>query len=120
MPLCHDGQWVPSDTILKNMDPATRAAMSQSLRELGVAVSGRSSDIQTTIPQLNQVLANLQPIVQVGDARQRDLNQILIDLAVIMRSLAQEQQSLGLLVNSGDTAMGAIASRDQDLGGTVR
>jgi virulence factor Mce-like protein len=120
IPLSRTGQSVQLDTILNNMDPATRAAMSLSLRELGVAVSGQSSDIQTTIPQLDQVLANLQPIVQVGDARQRDLNQILIDLAVIMRSLAQDQQSLGQLVNSGDTAMGAIASRDQDLGGTVR
>lgn len=120
IPLSHTGQSVQLDTILNNMDPATRAAMSQSLQQLGVAVSGRGSDIQTTIPQLSQVLANLQPIVQVGDARQRDLNQILIDLAVIMRSLAQEQQSLGQLVNGGDTAMGAIASRDQDLGGTVR
>jgi phospholipid/cholesterol/gamma-HCH transport system substrate-binding protein len=120
IPLAHTGQSVQLDQILNNMDPTTRAAMSQSLQQLGVAVSGRSSDIQTTIPQLNQVLANLQPIVQVGDARQRDLNQILVNLAVIMRSLAQEQQSLGQLVNSGDTAMGAIASRDQSLGGTVR
>jgi phospholipid/cholesterol/gamma-HCH transport system substrate-binding protein len=120
IPLARTGESVPLDTILNNMDPATRAAMSQSLQELGVAVSGRSSDIQATIPQLDQVMGNLQPIVQVGDARQRDLNQILVYLAVIMRSLAQEQQSLGLLVNSGDTAMGAIASRDQDLAGTVR
>lgn len=120
MPFSRTGGSVPLDAILNNMDPATRAAMSQSLRELGVAVSGRSSDIQATIPQLEQVMGNLQPIVQVGDARQRDVNQILVYLAVIMRSLAQEQQSLGQLVNSGDTAMGAIASRDQDLGGTIR
>lgn len=120
IPLARTGQSVPLDTILNNMDPATRAAMSQSLQQLGVAVSGRSSDIQTTIPQLDQVMANLQPLAQVGDARQRDLNQILIYLAVIMRSLAQEQTSLGQLVNSGDTALGAVAARDKDLGGTVR
>lgn len=120
IPLARTGESVPLDTILNNMDPATRAAMSQSLQQLGVATSGRSSDIQATLPQLDQVMGNLQPIVQVGDARQRDVNQILVYLAVIMRSLAQEQQSLGQLVNSGDTAMGAIASRDQDLGGTVR
>lgn len=120
IPLSRTGQTVQLDTILNNMDPATRAAMSQSLQQLGVAVSGRGSDIQASLPQLNQVMANLQPLAQVGDARQRDLNQILLDLAVIMRSLAQEQGSLGQLVNSGDTAMGAIASRDRDLGGTVR
>lgn len=120
VPLAHTGQSVQLDQILNNMDPTTRAAMSQSLQQLGVAVSGRSSDIQTTIPQLSQVLANLQPIAQVGDARQHELDQILVDLAVIMRSLAQEQQSLGQMVDNGNTAMGAIANRDQALGGTVR
>lgn len=120
IPLAHTGQSVQLDQILNNMDPTTRAAMSQSLQQLGVAVSGRSSDIHTAIPQLSQVLANLQPIAQVGDARQHELDQILVDLAVIMRSLAGEQQSLGQLVDSGNTAMGAIANRDQALGGTVR
>jgi phospholipid/cholesterol/gamma-HCH transport system substrate-binding protein len=119
LPLTRTGQSVQLDQILNTMSPATRAAASQSLQELGVAVAGRGSDIQTTIPQLSQVLGNLQPIVQVTNARQHDLDQILVNLAVIMRTLALEQQPLGQLVNSGDTAMGAIASRDQALAGTV-
>jgi phospholipid/cholesterol/gamma-HCH transport system substrate-binding protein len=120
VPLPHTGQSVQLDQILNTMNPATRAAASQSLQALGAAVTGQSSDIHATIPQLSQVLGNLQPIVQVSNARQHDLNQILIDLTVILRTLAAEQQSLGQLVNSGDTAMGAIADRDQALGGTVR
>ena len=114
------GQSVQLDTILNNLNPATRAAMSASLQQLGVAVSGQSGAIHSAVPQVNDVLSNLRPIVQVSDVRQHDLNQILGDLAVIMRSLAQEQQSLGQLVDSGNTAIGAIASRDQDLGGTVQ
>lgn len=114
------GQSAQLDTILNTLNPATRAAMSESLQQLGVAVSGQSGAIHSAIPQVNDVLANLRPIVQVSDVRQHDLNQILGDLAVIMRSLAQEQQSLGQLVDSGNTAIGAIASRDQDLGGTVQ
>jgi phospholipid/cholesterol/gamma-HCH transport system substrate-binding protein len=119
IPLAQTGQSVQLDQILNTMNPPTRAAMSQSLQELGVAVSGRSADVHTAIPQVNQVLGNLQPLVQVADARQHDLNQILINLAVIMRTLAQEQQQVGQLVNNGDTAMGAIAGRDKALGGTV-
>lgn len=114
------GQSVQLDTILNTMSPATRAALTASLQQLGVAVSGQSAAIHSSVPQVNDVLANLQPIVQVSDARQHDIDQILVDLAVIMRSLAQEQQSLGQLVDSGDTALGAIASRDQALGGTVQ
>lgn len=120
IPLARTGQSVQLDTILNTMDPATRAAMSDSLQQLGVAVAGQSGAIHSAIPQVNDVLANLRPLVQVSDVRQHDLNQILVDLAVIMKSLAQEQQSLGQLVDSGNTAMGAIASRDQDLGGTVQ
>lgn len=119
IPLTHTGQSVQLDQVLNTMTPATRAAMSQSLQELGVAVAGRSGDISTSAPQVNQVLANLQPIVQVADARQHDLNHILISLAVIMHTLAQEQQAVGQLVSNGDTAMGAIAGRDRALGGTV-
>lgn len=120
IPPAHTGQSVQLDTILNTMTPATRAALTDSLQQLGVAVSGQSAAIHGSVPQVNDVLANLQPIVQVSDARQHDINQILVDLAVIMRSLAQEQQSLGQLVDSGDTAFGAIASRDQALGGTVQ
>jgi phospholipid/cholesterol/gamma-HCH transport system substrate-binding protein len=120
IPAAQTGQSVQLDTILNTMSPATRAAMTDSLQQLGVAVSGQSSAIHSSIPQVNDVLANLQPIVQVSDARQHDIDQILADLAVIMRSLAQEQQSLGQLVDSGNTAFGAIASRDQALGGTVQ
>ncbi len=120
IPSAHTGQSVQLDTILNTMSPATRAALTASLEQLGVAVSGQSAAIHSSIPQVNDVLANLQPIVQVSDARQHDLDQILVDLAVIMRSLAEEQQSLGQLVDSGNTALGAIANRDQALGGTVQ
>jgi phospholipid/cholesterol/gamma-HCH transport system substrate-binding protein len=119
IPLARTGQSVQLDQILNAMSPDARAAASQSLRELGAAVSGRSSGIHASIPQLNQVLANLQPLVQVSNARQHDLNQILVSLAVIMRTLAAEQQALGQLVTSGDTATGAIASRDRGLAGTA-
>src|SRR5207248_482430 len=120
IPEASTGQTVQLDKILNAMTPATRAAMSRSLQELGVAVAGRSGDIHTSIPQVNQVLANLQPLAQVADARQHDINSILVHLAVIMRSLAQEQQALGNLVTSGDTALGAVAGRDKQLGGTVK
>lgn len=119
IPLAHTGQSVQLDQILNTMNAPTRAAESQSLQQLGVAVAGRSTDINHSIPQVNQVLANLQPLAQVADARQHDINQILVNLALIMRTLAQEQQQVGQLVNSGNSAMGAIASRDQALGGTV-
>src|SRR5579884_2375768 len=80
----------------------------------------RASDLNTSLPEVDQTVANLRPVVQVTDRRQQDLDRILIDLAVIMRALADEQQALGEVVDSGDQAVGAVAQRDQDLAGTVR
>jgi phospholipid/cholesterol/gamma-HCH transport system substrate-binding protein len=120
IPRAATGQAVEIDQILNTFDPQTRAAVTQSLRELGVAVDGRAQDVNTSIPELDQTVANLRPVVQVTDRRQQDLDRILIDLAVIMRALADEQQALGQVVDSGDQAVGAVAQRDQDLAGTVQ
>ncbi len=120
IPRSATGQAVEIDQILNTFDPQTRAAVTQSLRELGVAVDDRASDLNTSLPEVDQTVANLRPVVQVTDRRQQDLDRILIDLAVIMRALADEQQALGEVVDSGDQAVGAVAQRDQDLAGTVR
>jgi virulence factor Mce-like protein len=114
------GEAVEIDRILNTMDPQTRAAVSESLRQLGVAVSGQAASVHASIPQVEQVTANLRPIVQVTDRRQQDLDRILIDLAQIMQALADEQQALSQVVDSGDRTMAAIAQRDQDLAGTVQ
>jgi phospholipid/cholesterol/gamma-HCH transport system substrate-binding protein len=120
LPAAQTGQAIEIDAILNSLDPQTRSAMSQSLRELGVAVSGQSQDINQSIPQVEQVASNLRPLVQVTDRRQQELDRILIDLAIIMQALADEQNTLGQVVDSGSTALGAISQRDQDLAGTVQ
>jgi virulence factor Mce-like protein len=120
IPRSRTGQSVQIDAILNTLDPETRAAMTETLRQLGVAVQGQAGDINQSIPQVEQATANLRPIVQVTDQEQVYLNEILQDVAVIMQALADEQQSLGQVVDSGDTAVGAIAQRDQQLAGTIQ
>ncbi|HEX4215954.1 MAG TPA: MlaD family protein [Candidatus Dormibacteraeota bacterium] len=120
IPRSRTGQSVQINAILNTLDPQTRAAMTQTLRQLGVAVQGQAGDINESIPQVEQATANLRPIVQVTDQEQVYLNEILQDVAVIMQALADEQQALGQVVNSGDTAVGAIAQRDQQLAGTIQ
>ena len=114
------GEAIEIDTILNSLDPQTRAALSSSLRELGVAVNGQAANINQSIPQVDQATANLRPLAQVADRRQQELDRILVDLAIIMQALADEQQALGQVVDSGNTALGAIANRDKDLAGTVQ
>ena len=120
LPRPQTGQAVEIDDVLDQLDPQTRAALSRSLRELGVAVDGRQDDIGAAIPEVEQAAANLRPLARTADARQQQIDRILTDLAVILAALADEQDALGHVIVSGDTATGAIASRDRQLAGTVR
>jgi virulence factor Mce-like protein len=120
LPRQQTGQAVEIDDVLNGMDAPTRAAFSQSLRQLGVAVDQRQGDISAAVPNVEQAAANLRPLARTADARQQEINRILTDLAIIMAALADEQDALGRTIVSGDTATGAVARRDAELAGTVQ
>jgi phospholipid/cholesterol/gamma-HCH transport system substrate-binding protein len=120
IPKAQTGQAVEIDDILNAMDAPTRQAMSESFRQLGIALDGRQQDVAAALPPLDSTMANLRPLARVGESRQQELDRILTNLNTIMQALADEQEQLGHLVTSGDTVMSAIASRDQALAGTVR
>src|SRR5262249_24364326 len=84
VPRQQTGQAAALDTVLDELDPQTRAAIAQSLRQLGIAVSGQQDDIGASIPAVEQAAANLRPLAQVADARQQEIGRILTDLAIIL------------------------------------
>jgi phospholipid/cholesterol/gamma-HCH transport system substrate-binding protein len=120
VPRAQTGQAVEIDDLLNKLDPTTRAAFSQSLRELGVATNQRAADINAAIPDVEQAAANLRPLARTADARQAQIDRILHDLAVIMAGLADEQDALGRAISSGDTTTTALVNRDRQLAGTVQ
>jgi len=120
IPKSRTGQAIEIDDILNAMDAPTRQAMSESFRQLGVALDGRQADVQAALAPLDNTLTNLRPLARVGESRQQELDRILTNLNIIMQALADEQDQLGHIVDSGDTVMSAIASRDQALAGTVQ
>lgn len=119
LPQKQTGDAVSIDDVLNNMDAPTRAAMSQSLQQLGVALNNNAQNVNTSIDPIDQTVQNLQPLAQTGTRRQQQLDRILTDLNKIMQAFADEQRQLGDIVDSGNNTMGAIAARDQDLAGTV-
>ena len=120
IPAGQTGQAVQIDDVLNNLDPETRQAMSTSFQQLGVALEGRSGDVNSSLPGVDQVATNLRPLAQVGDRRQEELARILVDLDTIMQALADEQDSLGRIVDSGNTVFSGVAARDRDLGGAIQ
>ena len=119
IPKAQTGDAVEIDDILNNLDPETRAAMSEDFRQLGVAVDKRAGDVNQELPLLEQTAANLRPLAQLSDRRQQEIGRILTDLNVIITALADEQDSLGRVVDSGDRFFGAVAARDQALASTI-
>jgi virulence factor Mce-like protein len=120
IPKTQTGQAIEIDDILNAMDAPTRQAMSESFRELGVALDGRQQDVSAALAPLDNTITNLRPLARVGDNRAQELDRILTNLNTIMQALADEQDQLGHLVDSGDTVMSGIAARDQALAGTVQ
>lgn len=120
IPKTQTGQAIEIDDILNAMDAPTRQAMSESFRQLGVALDGRQQDVSAALGPLDSTMTNLRPLARVGESRAKELDRILTNLNTIMQALADEQDQLGHLVDSGDTVMSGIAARDQALAGTVQ
>jgi virulence factor Mce-like protein len=119
IPRAQTGSAVEIDDILNGMDPQARQAFTETLRELGVGLDGRAGDINQSLPPLAGTAANFRPLAQTAEARQQNIDHILTDLSTIMAALAEESDAIGQIVDSGNTAFGAMAQRDQDLAGTV-
>src|SRR5579884_1740662 len=62
MPVGNTGLSVENDQIFNAFDSRTRAEQQQVLDELDAATFQRSGDIQAILPQLQQVVSNLQPL----------------------------------------------------------
>ncbi len=120
IPRSQTGSAVEIDSVLQQMDPQARAAFTTTLRQLGVAVDGQAGNVNQSLPALADTAANFRPLAQTAQARQQNIDHILTDLNTIMQALADEQDSLGQIVDSGNTAFGAMARRDQDLAGTIQ
>jgi phospholipid/cholesterol/gamma-HCH transport system substrate-binding protein len=120
IPKTQTGQAIEIDDILNAMDAPTRQAMSESFRQLGVALDGRQQDVSAALGPLDSTMTDLRPLARVGESRAKELDRILTNLNTIMQALADEQDQLGHLVDSGDTVMTGIAARDQALAGTVQ
>lgn len=120
MPVAETGKDVSNDEIFNSFDAATRADQQQVLAALDQATKGRATDIQSIIPQLQQVVANLSPVAQVYEKDQQQTDDIFVQLNTIMQALADEHQQLAGFLANGNVALGAVAQKDTALVGTLQ
>ncbi|MEO8898495.1 MAG: MlaD family protein [Candidatus Dormibacter sp.] len=120
LPVAETGKDVSNDEIFNSFDAATRADQQQVLAALDQATKGRAADVQSIIPQLQQVVANLSPVAQVYEKDQPQTDNIFVQLNTIMQALADEHQQLAGFLANGNVALGAVAQKDAALVGTLQ
>jgi virulence factor Mce-like protein len=120
LPVAETGKDVSNDEIFNSFDAATRADQQQVLAALDQATQGRATDVQSIIPQLQQVVANLSPVAQVYEKDQQQTDNIFVQLNTIMQALADEHQQLAGFLANGNVALGAVAQKDAALVGTLQ
>ena len=111
---------VENDEIFNAFDAQTRADQQKVLKALDAATTGRAGDIQAILPQLQTVVNDLDPVARVYEKDNPTVDSIFVNLNTVMQTLADEQEQLAGLLANGNTALGAIAQRDQALVSTFR
>ena len=120
LPVAETGKDVSNDEIFNSFDAATRTEQQQVLAALDSATKGRAGDIQSILPQLQQVVANLSPVAQVYEKDQQQTDDIFVQLNTIMQALADEHEQLAGFLANGNVALGAVAQKDQALVATLQ
>jgi len=109
------GKDVSNDEIFNAFDQTARTQQQQVLRALDTATQQRAGDIQNILPQLQTVVANLDPLARVYEQDQPEVDRIFLQLNTILATVADEHDQLGGLLSSSSSVLGAIAQKDQAL-----
>ncbi|MBV9101414.1 MAG: MCE family protein [Candidatus Dormibacteraeota bacterium] len=114
------GKDVSNDEIFNAFTAQARSEQQQVLQELDAATFSRAGDIQSILPQLTQVVANLQPVARVYEKDQPQVDDIFVQLNTIMQTMADEHTQLAGVLSNGNVALNAIVQKDQALIGTLQ
>ena len=128
LPAANTSGPVQLDRILSSLDTSARANLQKLLQGFGAALNTRGADGSTGAQGLNRALSysadafEASSIVNQALLGQRpgDLTGVVSGESRIFRALASSGSQLPGLVSSFDATMAALASRQQDLGATIR
>lgn len=120
MPVGQAGKDVSNDEIFNAFDQTARAQQQQVLHLLDTATQGRVGDIRNLLPQLQSVVANLDPLARVYEQDQPEVDRIFIQLDTILATIADEHEQLAGLLGNGNSVLDAVVQKDQALLTTLR
>jgi virulence factor Mce-like protein len=120
LPQARTAKDVSNDEIFNAFDAKTRDQQKVVLQELDKATQNRAGDVQAILPQLNQIVQDLSPLAKVYEKDNAQVDNIFVNFNTLMQTLADEHQQLAGFLANGNTALGAIAQRDDALIATLK
>ena len=120
IPLSRTAEATTLDQLLDTLDDPTRVALASFLNESGSALVGRGHDIATALTLLPSTLQGTQQLLSNLADENRSLGDLLDRSSAIVTAIARQHGSLGRFVDVADGAFVTIASRDRQLGQTIR
>ena len=120
LPEARTAKVVENDEIFNAFDAKTREQQKQVLQDLDKATTGRAGDIQALLPQLTQIVQDLNPLAKVYEKDNPQVDNIFVNFNTVMRTLADEHEQLASLLSNGSAALKAISDRNDALVATLQ
>jgi phospholipid/cholesterol/gamma-HCH transport system substrate-binding protein len=110
---------VEIDEVIRTFDRPTRRAFQGWVRELAVAIDGRSEDLNDAIGNLEPFVANGRDVLRILDEEEPALRQLVRNASIALGAVNERQGQLRELITNADRFFGATASRNEALADAI-
>ncbi len=110
---------IPPDLVLDILRRPARERFGLLLTELGIGVTARGEDVQTTLRRAVPALRETDKVLRILDANRKTLRQLTRDADTVLAGLARNRRNVGRFVHEAADTTEASASRAGALRSTV-
>jgi phospholipid/cholesterol/gamma-HCH transport system substrate-binding protein len=115
LPNSHVEPTVELDEIFSAFDPSTRKAFQDWVKELAVAVKGRSQDLNSAFGNLEGFAVDGATLLNELDKQNLAVKRLVKNTGRVFGAINEREGALGQLITNANNAFGATASRDDAL-----
>jgi ABC-type transporter Mla subunit MlaD len=119
IPVEQTGGTIPPDLVLDILRRPARERFGLILTELGVGLTARGEDLQTTLRRAVPALRETDKVLKILDANRRTLTQLTRDADTVLAGLSGNRRDVGRFIREAADTTQASASRSAELQQTV-
>ena len=119
IPVEQTGGTIPPDLVLDILRRPARERFGLILTELGIGLTARGEDLQTTLRRAVPALRETDRVLSILDRNRRTLNQLTRDADTVLAGLADNRRDVGRFIRETADTTEASASRSDELQQTV-